>query len=118
LTSPLEALARMSADASRPFDLVIANGHLIDGTGLPWNVADIGIRGGRIAASGNLTAASAASTRNRQLPTVHIPELPDGFEPFIDSGIQEDDAGQRRGKPKGDAGDGAELEARPSTVAG
>ena len=33
------------AAASAPYDLVIRNGHVIDGTGSPWYAADIGIRG-------------------------------------------------------------------------
>ncbi len=33
-----------------PFDLIIANGHIIDGTGSPWYTADLGIRDGRTAA--------------------------------------------------------------------
>ena len=36
--------------SSTPFDIVIANGHIIDGTGSPWYTADLGIRDGRIAA--------------------------------------------------------------------
>ncbi len=42
-----------------PFDLIIANGHIIDGTGSPWYSADLGIRDGRIAAIGNLGRAQA-----------------------------------------------------------
>ena len=45
--------------AEAPFDLVIVNGHVIDGTGSPWYAADVGIRGGRIAAIGNLAGAPA-----------------------------------------------------------
>jgi N-acyl-D-amino-acid deacylase len=44
------------------FDLVIANGHVVDGSGSPWYSADIGIRDGRIAAIGNLTAAPRKKT--------------------------------------------------------
>ena len=40
-----------------PFDLVIIHGHIIDGTGSPWYSGDVGIRDGRIAAIGNLSAA-------------------------------------------------------------
>ncbi|MFZ0797961.1 MAG: D-aminoacylase [Terriglobales bacterium] len=50
----------LAADA--PFDLVIANGHIIDGTGSPWYSGDIGIRDGRIAAIGNLSAAGRKRT--------------------------------------------------------
>jgi N-acyl-D-amino-acid deacylase len=39
---------------SAPFDIVILNGHVIDGTGSPWYAADLGIRDGRIAAIGRL----------------------------------------------------------------
>lgn len=42
-----------------PFDVVVANGHIIDGTGCPWYSADLGIRAGRIAAIGNLARARA-----------------------------------------------------------
>jgi N-acyl-D-amino-acid deacylase len=45
-----------------PFDLVITNGHIIDGTGSPWYSGDVGIRGGRIAAIGVLSAAPRKRT--------------------------------------------------------
>ncbi|MEO6196251.1 MAG: D-aminoacylase, partial [Thermoanaerobaculia bacterium] len=45
--------------AEIPFDLVLANGHVVDGTGSPWYSGDVGIRGGRIAAIGNLAQAPA-----------------------------------------------------------
>jgi len=50
------------AQQAQPFDLVILNGHIIDGTGSPWYSADIGIRDGKVAAIGNLTAAGAKRT--------------------------------------------------------
>jgi N-acyl-D-aspartate/D-glutamate deacylase len=45
-----------SAPTSAPaaLDLVIINGHIIDGTASPWYSGDLGIRNGRIAAIGNL----------------------------------------------------------------
>jgi N-acyl-D-amino-acid deacylase len=44
------------------FDIVITNGHIIDGTGSPWYSGDIGIRDGKIAAIGNLAAAPRTRT--------------------------------------------------------
>jgi N-acyl-D-amino-acid deacylase len=46
--------------ADAPFDLIIAGGHVIDGTGSPWYTADVGIRHGRIAAIGKLKSAAAS----------------------------------------------------------
>ncbi len=39
-----------SDEGGRSYDIIIANGRVIDGTGNPWFLADIGIRGDRIAA--------------------------------------------------------------------
>jgi dihydroorotase/N-acyl-D-amino-acid deacylase len=44
------------------FDLVITNGHIVDGTGSPWYSGDLGIRGGKIAAIGNLSAVPRKRT--------------------------------------------------------
>ncbi len=44
------------------FDLVIINGHILDGTGSPWYSGEIGIRAGHIAAIGNLESASRKQT--------------------------------------------------------
>jgi dihydroorotase/N-acyl-D-amino-acid deacylase len=52
---------RLSAQGA-PFDLVIRNGRVIDGTGSPWYLADVGIRDGRIAAIGRLEGAAAKRT--------------------------------------------------------
>jgi len=41
------------------YDLIIRNGHVIDGTGSPWYGADIAVKEGRIAAIGRLGSASA-----------------------------------------------------------
>ena len=45
--------------AAQPYDLIIRNGHIIDGTGSPWYSADIAIQGGRIAAIGRLDQSMA-----------------------------------------------------------
>jgi len=50
------------AQSSQQFDLVIANGQIIDGTGSPWYAGDIGIRNGHIAAIGRLAGANAKRT--------------------------------------------------------
>src|SRR5262249_58421494 len=41
------------------FDLLITNGRIVDGTGVPWYRGDVGIQGDRITAMGVLTGASA-----------------------------------------------------------
>jgi len=45
-----------------PFDIVITNGHIIDGTGSPWYSSDVGIRDGKVMAIGNLTTAPRKRT--------------------------------------------------------
>jgi len=47
------------AAAANPYDVVIRNGRIIDGTGSPWYAGDIGIRAGKIAALGHLEGAAA-----------------------------------------------------------
>jgi N-acyl-D-amino-acid deacylase len=44
------------------FDVLIAHGRIVDGTGAPWYRGDVGIVGDRIAAIGLLTGATAAAT--------------------------------------------------------
>jgi N-acyl-D-amino-acid deacylase len=51
-----------SAQSNAAFDLVIINGHIIDGTGSPWYSGDVGIRDGKIAAIGNLAAVPRKRT--------------------------------------------------------
>jgi dihydroorotase/N-acyl-D-amino-acid deacylase len=55
-------LCSLALSQTRSFDLVITHGHIIDGTGSPWYSGDIGIRDGKIAAIGNLTAAPRERT--------------------------------------------------------
>src|SRR5258708_38116535 len=47
---------------ARPFDIVIINGRIIDGTGSPWYSGDICLRGGQIASIGNIRAAPPTHT--------------------------------------------------------
>jgi dihydroorotase/N-acyl-D-amino-acid deacylase len=42
-----------------PYDVLITNGHILDGTGSPWYAGDLAIKGGRIAAIGRLPGAKA-----------------------------------------------------------
>jgi N-acyl-D-amino-acid deacylase len=51
------ARAQGAAAESAEYDVVIRNGHIIDGTGSPWYASDIGIRDGHIAAIGDLSKA-------------------------------------------------------------
>ncbi len=46
----------------KPYDLVIRNGHIVDGTGSPWYAGDVAIRDGRIAAVGPVLGAKAGKT--------------------------------------------------------
>ena len=41
------------------YDLIIRNGHVIDGSGSPWYAADVAVKDGRIAAIGGLADANA-----------------------------------------------------------
>ena len=50
------------AQPQQSFDLVITNGHIIDGTGSPWYSGDIGIRNSKIAAIGNLSTDARKRT--------------------------------------------------------
>ncbi|HKV60419.1 MAG TPA: D-aminoacylase [Candidatus Acidoferrum sp.] len=57
VVAPLQA-----QEQTQPFDIVIINGHIIDGTGSPWYSGDIGIRNGRIASIGSLAASPRTRT--------------------------------------------------------
>ena len=50
------------AATAAPYDLVIRNGRVMDGTGSPWYAADIGIRVGKIAGIGRLAGMPARRT--------------------------------------------------------
>ncbi len=52
-------LALPSAAIPQSFDVIIRNGHIVDGTGSPWYSGDIGIVHGRVAQIGALAGASA-----------------------------------------------------------
>ena len=55
----------LRADAQAPappYDLLITNARVVDGSGNPWFRADVAIKNGRIARVGRLTTASATNT--------------------------------------------------------
>jgi dihydroorotase/N-acyl-D-amino-acid deacylase len=60
VTATAWQIARPSAQQPR-FDVVIANGRIVDGTGAPWFRGDVGIVGDRITAIGSLGDATAAT---------------------------------------------------------
>jgi N-acyl-D-amino-acid deacylase len=53
-------VSNLSQSQKANYDVLIVNAHIVDGTGAPWYVGDIGIRGDRIAAMGNLHGATAS----------------------------------------------------------
>ena len=59
--APAQDRSSSGADSSPDFDLVIAGGDVLDGSGAPAVRADIGIRGDTIAAIGDLSASSAGT---------------------------------------------------------
>jgi len=58
LALPSRAVAQ-ARPAPERFDVLIRHGRILDGTGNPWFSADVGIRGDRIVAIGDLSAAAA-----------------------------------------------------------
>ncbi len=50
------------SDERVPYDLVVVNGRIIDGTGNPWFRADVGLKDGRIAKIGRINPAEAQTT--------------------------------------------------------
>jgi N-acyl-D-amino-acid deacylase len=60
----LLAAAPAALAQPQPFDLVIVNARLVDGTGAPARTTSLGIRGGRIARIGGVTAAQGAQVIN------------------------------------------------------
>ncbi len=54
--------AAPAARNAAPYDILFVNARVVDGTGAPWFAADVGVRGGMIAAVGRLAAAPATRT--------------------------------------------------------
>jgi dihydroorotase/N-acyl-D-amino-acid deacylase len=55
----LSAFAAAKTREGPPDDLLFQNGRVVDGTGAPWFVADVAVRGGKIVAVGKLDAKRA-----------------------------------------------------------
>lgn len=55
-------LAPFDFAQSDPFDIVIAGAHIVDGSGNPWYLGDVGIRGGLIVEIGDLSHRAAKRT--------------------------------------------------------
>src|SRR5574340_892326 len=56
----LLAFASRSLAQNADYDFILSGAHIVDGTGSPWFIGDVGIRGDRIAAIGDLSKASTA----------------------------------------------------------
>jgi len=54
-----ERLHAQSHAQKQSYDFIISGAHIVDGTGAPWFVGDLGILGDRIAAIGDLHSATA-----------------------------------------------------------
>lgn len=55
----LSSVLPLPSQVAARFDLLIKDGRVLDGSGNPWYVADIGVKDGRIAALGNLSNSRA-----------------------------------------------------------
>jgi len=63
VAAPLAVAAQTPSPSDiAPYDLVIRNGRIVDGTGSPWYAGDLAIRDGRIAAVGHVGGAPARRT--------------------------------------------------------
>lgn len=87
----LSVLGHAAAQEQATFDVVIAGGRVLDGTGNPWFAADVGIRDGRIVAVGRLEGAGA-----ERVIDAHGLYVAPGF---IDIHSHADDGGARVGGP-------------------
>lgn len=54
----LLSICGVPTQAEEPFDVVLKGGRIVDGTGAPWYIGDVGIRDGKIARIGRLADVS------------------------------------------------------------
>jgi dihydroorotase/N-acyl-D-amino-acid deacylase len=59
IAASLLLAAPLCSASAASYDLIIRNGHVIDGSGSPWYAADVAVKDGRIAAIGRLGDANA-----------------------------------------------------------
>jgi N-acyl-D-amino-acid deacylase len=78
------------------YDVLLRNGHVLDGTGNPWFKADVAVRDGRIAAVGKLRSATAARVIDAAGHVV-VPGFID-LHSHADEGLGNNDA-RRRAAP-------------------
>lgn len=62
LTFLFSGCSTQKEDSSDVYDVIIKNGRIVDGAGNPWFRSDVGIRGKRVVAIGDLREASATHT--------------------------------------------------------
>lgn len=60
--TPAQTAPAVPPNPDQPFDIIVRNGHIIDGTGSPWYSGDVGIRNGKVAAIGDLASRPAKRT--------------------------------------------------------
>src|SRR3974390_1220283 len=65
ISSMFLVLAGQSLSQTPRYDFIISEARVVDGTGAPWVIADIGIIGDRIAAIGDLSKATGAKRVTR-----------------------------------------------------
>jgi dihydroorotase/N-acyl-D-amino-acid deacylase len=60
--SLLTGMVPATGQSPEPFDVLITGGRVVDGTGNPWTLEDVGLRGDRIVARGRLAGQPARRT--------------------------------------------------------